>query len=160
MYGNVAPSSNHYHAVWTDTRQGDPDVYTARFSCDLVPDAFQISAATGGAINFSLAPGPNHAGKTYTLFLTFKGTSPGVNVAGVQVDLNPDVWTTVAVPYYGSALFQDFTGVLDGQGAGQARFTAPPGLLQSFVGLKLSLAAVLHAPLTYATSPVTIDILK
>jgi len=159
-YRNVAPSSNHYHAVWTDTRLGNPDVYTARFSFDLVPDAFQISAATGGTVNFTLAPGPNHAGKTYTLFLTFKGTSPGVKVEGVQVDLNPDAWTSAVVPYYGTTLFQNFTGVLDGKGAGQARFAAPAALLQPFVGLKLSLAAVLYAPLTYATSPVSIDILK
>lgn len=157
-YRNVAPSGNHYHAVWTDTRLGDPDVYTTRFSMDLVPDRLRLSARAGGTIGLALAPGPNHRGRAYTLFLSFAGTSPGVKVGSTLVELNPDLWTGRVLPYYGTFLFPGFHGTLSGNGTAQAAFRAPAGLLNSFVGMKLALVGAVHAPLDYATSPAILDI--
>jgi len=157
-YRNVAPGANRYHAVWTDTRLGNPDVYTARFSMDLVPDVSRISAASGGTVNFDLAPGPNHAGMAYTLFLSFAGTAPGIRVGGVDIELNPDLWTVTVLPFYGTTFFPGFTGVLGRVGTAKASFNAPAGLLQSFIGMKMSLAAVLYAPISYATSPAVVEV--
>jgi len=159
-YRNVTPGANRYHAVWTDTRLGDPDVYTARFTMDLVPDVLRISAAVGGTVRFDLAPGPNHAGKAYTLFLSFAGTAPGFQVGGVHIELNPDLWTAAVLPFYGTPIFQGFSGALDGTGTAKASFQAPAGLLHAFIGMKMSLAAVLYSPISYATSPVVVEVEK
>jgi len=78
-------------------------------------------------------------------------------VSGEEVDLNPGFWTTAVAPVYNTAMFQNFISVLEGMG-GQASLVTPAGLLRSFVGLKLSVAAVLYSPLDYATSSVSIEV--
>jgi len=159
-YRNVVPNVNRYHAVWTDTRDGNPDVYTARFSFDLVPLVSTISAVAGGPLRLKLVPGPAHAAKQYALFLSFTPpTDEGTSVSGLHFDFTPDLWTYFVLRFYDQpSVFKGFIGTLDPNGAATAEMSVPAGFLHLLGSDKLFLVGWVVGSEGYATTTVAIDI--
>ena len=56
------------------------------------------------------------------------GTSPGVNLLGVHIPLNPDVYTDIAMGVVNTPVFTKFKGTLDPNGRATASFNLPPNL--------------------------------
>ena len=56
------------------------------------------------------------------------GTRPGVNLPGVHIPLNPDLYTDVAMGAVNTIVFTKFKGTLDANGLATASFKVPANL--------------------------------
>ena len=112
--------------------------------CDpLSTDRDRLSAATGGAVQFTLRAGQVHAGRWYVVLGTLSGTSPGQGFGAVTLPLNPDFWFDATVGGINSAWFQNSLGLLDGNGGGAATLVAPL-IPPALVGMVAHHAYLIH----------------
>ncbi|MEE9128279.1 MAG: kelch repeat-containing protein [Planctomycetota bacterium] len=94
-----------------------------------------VSVATGGAQKLMLRAGTAHARRNYWIFGSVTGTSPGVQVHGVPIQLNPDLYTDFVMANTNSSVFQGFRGKLDVTGTGTATLNVPKTPAVSFLTL-------------------------
>lgn len=132
--GNLAPDG-------CDLSRGTSHDYDGNLvpdECDpLFASGDTISLASGGRVDFVLAAGPAHAGRSYQLLGSLSGTAPGTPFGAVVLPLNTlgDVWFQLTWSVFSPALLQNTVGVLDPQGRGQAAIVVPP-LPLSLLGLQ------------------------
>ncbi len=100
----------------------------------------ELSAFTpGDSLDFDLIAGSQFAGDTYVVLGSVNGTSPGIPLGGgLTLPLVFDWYTQLSFQMAGSATFNNFIGVLDGQGRGTASLVVPPSLPASVIGMQLS----------------------
>ena len=72
--------------------------------------------------------GKAHANRLYWIFGSITGTKPGVNLLGVHIPLNPDLYTDVAMVNVNSTVWTKFKGSLDSNGLATALFKVPANL--------------------------------
>ena len=109
-------------------------------------------------MNFSL-DNPSHQGKPYILILTLTGTTPGFRIGNLQVPINYDVYTDLALnlTIAGSPAFRGFLGTLDPDGNAQATMTLPP--LPGLQGRSIHFSFVQYVTSwTYASPPTKVSI--
>ena len=94
-------------AIWAEGVPGQVKPLT----CDVT----ELSLYEGGTANFYLNAGPDYADRSFGLFGTLSGTSPGTPLPGglVTLPINWD-WFTDLMIYLGGAGFWYPFGVLDG----------------------------------------------
>jgi len=110
-------------------------------SGNLEIDVDQISATTGGSVQFKLSPGVSYSGKIYLMLGSVTGTSPGTPVKGGAVmPINFDLFTNLVLAYLNTPLFDKFTGIVDATGQASATFTAGSPLPPNAIGLKMNFA--------------------
>jgi hypothetical protein len=122
------------------------------FSPVLWADAYTLSAASGGAVNFSLDAGATNGNRPYLLLGSLSGTEPGTPLPGGAVlPLNWDIFTSWIAGSLTLPLFTNFTGVLDGEGTALATLDTLGPLDPGMVGMKMYFAYLL-TPLPFFTS--------
>lgn len=105
-------------------------------------DAATVSLAAGAALHPTVIAPCAQPGTLYLIAWGCSGTSPGTTLApGITVPLNQDFCTQLGLTAVNGAWFQNFLGVLDAQGRGNATFALPPS--SGLTGLPGHFAAVL-----------------
>ena len=94
----------------------------------LYGDVHEISIQAGGTQSLTVNAGKAHANRLYWIFGSVSGTTPGVNLLGVHIPLNPDLYTSVAMSAVNSTVFTRFKGTLDVNGLATASFNVPANL--------------------------------
>ncbi len=124
-------------------------------------DGYSLSAATGGAITFTLDAGTANANSSYLLLGSQSGTSPGIQLpGGVTLFLNQDALTDFIRRHINSPCFQSFKGNLDNSGQNRAVLdTLGPITKPGLIGRTLSFAYVVGPPWSYGSTPVSIEII-
>ncbi|MHC4943626.1 MAG: hypothetical protein ACYTG7_11470 [Planctomycetota bacterium] len=153
---HVAPSA-HVKVRFSATDNPNDDVVEALlddfsvvwFNNDpsLWADDYTISIDTGAVIGFTLDAGTENANRQYLLLASASGTSPGyVLPGGTILPLNWDPITDLVLLNLGTPIFQDFLGILDGSGRGQATLLAVGPFDPGLAGLTLNFAYLLGPP--------------
>lgn len=110
-------------------------------------DVNTIAASGGGTVRFDHLLGSAHAGDVYFLLGSMTGTSPGFNVAGVQLPLNFDYLLGSSATLFNIGIFVNTLGTLDANGRGTSRIVVPPGYIPSaVVGTELHFAHLIYSP--------------
>lgn len=161
-YNGLAASDRTIHPLWTDGRNATNDAFTSRVQLDFYGDASTASAAAGGTVNLTLAPGPRHGGAEYYVLGSRTGTEPGMNLGnGVVLPLNQDSFTRMTFQRANTPAFKRFHGFLDAQGGAAPSFVLPIGTNPALVGLQLHFAAVVRgsgAAWAWASNPFAVTI--
>jgi hypothetical protein len=121
-------------------------------------DAYDVSAASGGNIDLFLDAGASNAGRPYLIVASFGGSSPGVNLGSVHVPINPDGLFDYALRRVGRPPFQEFIGLLDGQGQALADFNLSSAQIGSLAGETMTFAFVIWNPITFGSNAIDIEI--
>ncbi|MHC4944920.1 MAG: right-handed parallel beta-helix repeat-containing protein [Planctomycetota bacterium] len=147
---------------------GDPRIMNGRVDMGadeilipLMADATEISAATGGSVNFALEAGLDHALRNYLMLGTTSGTSPGFVLPGGMktLPINWDVFTDVVLLLLNTPVFMNFMGTLDANGMGNGQLNTGP-LPPQAIGLLMDYAYALNSPWDFASNPVSIEIIQ
>ena len=102
----------------------------------------RLSASAGGTAPFVLAL-PGFEGARYLVLGSASGSTPPTWIRGVWLPLVRDPWFTLTRQFAGDARYLPGTrGVLDRMGRAEAALVAPPGVLVSLIGRRLSWAAL------------------
>ncbi len=125
-------------------------------------NAPQVSASLAGEqVRFDLLAGPQNAGRTYVILAGLSGATPGQTLpSGTIVPLNFDVLTDLVVNNLNTPAFDGFLGSLDGQGRASATLDTIVALGPAAIGLEITFAYVLTAPISFASNPITVDVLQ
>ncbi|MBI4879213.1 MAG: hypothetical protein HY812_06080 [Planctomycetes bacterium] len=126
----------------------------------LSEDVAAVSVATGGTVTLSLNAGAANAGRPYWLLGSLSGASPGLAIGGgLVLPLNVDAWLlyTIQIPNNATPYTQNRSS-LDGLGHATATLTVPSGLGSGLVGLTISHAYVLEAPIDFTSNAVTVTL--
>lgn len=127
----------------------------------LIPDVYEITATSGGTVDFDLDASPYHAGKNYFLLGSVTGTSPGTPMPGGGVlPLNWDVFTGLIfkLGMANSPATKDFKGVLDASGRAQAQLNTFGPLPPVAVGLVMYFAYTTYAPFDFQSNAVAVTV--
>ena len=143
----------------------DGDVYVAKFDPDLSADPALdtdvdgIPAGTGGAVNFYLKAGPANMDRSYLLLGSLSGTTPGTNLPGgfAVLPLNWDLFTNTILALVNKPFFDQFTGMLDANGANTAKMQLPP--VPGYTGTVMYFAYALNNPWNFVSNPVAVEII-
>lgn len=124
----------------------------------LSSDAYELSGS-GGTVVFQLDAGTDHAGRPYLLLGSWHGTEPGTPLPSGSgtIPLNRDALTNVIIKHANGPVFQNFKGVLDGEGRGSATLNCGP--IPGAIGRTAHFAFALKAPWDGASNPVKLDIM-
>lgn len=126
----VDPTGN---PVWVQTGVHGGPV----FQCDYVErnlwaSGDSLSVVSGGTVAFDGVFGSPANGNFYMLLGSISGTAPGIQIGNVLLPLNPDFLTFAMVnglvPAF-QGVFQNYAGLLDGDGAMQSQLVVPGGLI-------------------------------
>ncbi len=91
----------------------------------LYGDVHEISIRASGTQSLTVNAGTAHANRLYWIFGSVTGTSPGVNLLGVHIPLNPDPYTDIAIGAVNTTVWTNFKGTLDANGLATASFNVP-----------------------------------
>jgi len=118
-------------------------------SAETLPEA-------GGTIDFTMDAGSAYAGRTYLMLASVSGTSPGLPLPGglVTLPLNLDWLSFLVLDNLNTPLFTNFSGVLDGAGAGTSQLNVPP--LPGAAGLPMHFAFTTRSPYDFVSNPVLV----
>jgi hypothetical protein len=147
---------------------GDPigDIFVSRLG-GLYGDVHQISISAGGTQKLTVDAGWAHAGRSYWIFGSVTGTTPGVTlgsaIGAVHIPLVPDIWTDITIGFANTPTLRNTKRTLNASGTAQASFNIPPTNLPSAIGLVFH-----HACLIYdaknnfhmASNPVPLTLVK
>lgn len=98
--------------------------------CSMTADVGTISIATGGTQTLTLDAGPVFAHKPYWIFGSITGTSPGISLNGIDIPLNVDVYTQLAMENVtANPPYKGFRSALDANGTATAQFILPANAL-------------------------------
>ena len=110
-----------------------------------------LSVSKGGYQSMQLDAGPTHAGAFCLMVGSLSGTSPGLQIGGFHLPLNPDAYFAFTQHLPGRALMPGSLGVLDAQGRAHARLVVPPRIVTaSLAGHHIHHAFVVFDPKTFA----------
>ena len=146
---------------WPDYRDGYPDYDTYSdhpgnygLSCD----THQIPEGTGASAHFTLNAGPGYANRQYLLIGGVTGWSPGIPLPGgmATLPINWDVFTSIVVSLLNSAVFQNFTGYLNGSGMASATMNVGPVSGATYLSMYFAFATAY--PWDYASNAVEMQI--
>jgi len=126
--------------------------------CYMTADVATIAYATGGTQTLTLDAGPVHANKSYWIFGSITGTSPGVSLNGIHIPLNLDVYTQLAMENVtANPPYDRFRATLDASGGATARFVLPVNTLNAGFSLDHSYIVFDGAGMFYgASNPVQV----
>ncbi len=144
-YNHMAAAANALYPFWTDTRNGEADVFAARGELSLLPSSPAISSASPAPLELALDGGPLLAGRSYAVLGSATGTSPGTPAGSVVIPLVQDAFTAITLNRANTPPLASFQGLLDARGRATATFAPPPGRLSSLVGSTLWFAWVTHS---------------
>ncbi len=94
----------------------------------LYGDVHEIPINAGGTQNLTVNASKAHANRLYWIFGSITGTTPGVNLLGVHIPLNPDLYTDIALGSVNTTVWTNFRGTLDSNGLAAASFNVPANL--------------------------------
>jgi len=160
-YNGMASTDNASYPLWTDTRSGtDADVYISRVELALQSDRDSVSASAPAPTQFILDAGPARWGKSYLVAGTASGTEPGTPYGPVIIPLNVDSVTWTIYNNVNKPSLQDFFGVLDNLGRGNATLAPASKHLAPLVGKTLHFAFITPTALgaDFASQPVSLDV--
>lgn len=149
----------YYEIIPGDAQNGAILRLTITEAPSLVADHSELSADTGGTINFSLDAGTSNAGRKYLVLGSLSGTSPGIVLPGGFETL-PIAWdgfTDLVFAFLNTPVFSNFLNVLDANGESTAQLNAP-ALDPIYVGSQMSYAFCLNNPFDYASNPVHVHV--
>ena len=112
----------------------------------LTASASSLSLSAGGSVNFVLDGGAASAGNPYIMVGSATGTSPGVWVDGLKLNLTYDAFTVYMLTHPNTPPYSGTFGVLDGVGTGSASLSVAPGANPSLVGTTLYHAFAVLSP--------------
>ncbi|MBU0756205.1 MAG: SBBP repeat-containing protein [Planctomycetes bacterium] len=124
-------------------------------------DITEVSAVTGGVVDFDLHAGQENAGRPYVLLGSMTGWSPGMVLPGglTVLPLNWDGFTDAVYLLLNSAYFMDFSGILDGQGLGNARLDTQGPLPPDCMGYEICFSFLIpYFPWDFVSNPVKVSI--
>ena len=122
----VSAAGNYAGEVFSFTLENKP----------LQVDTVSVSVSEGGTQTMTIDAGPEHAGKLYWVLGTLSGTSPGFELLGAHLPLNPDFYYNFTLQHPSLFPLVDTVGFLDGaNGTATAAFTQPSDGKPSVVGL-------------------------
>ena len=122
----VTPSGQ---LVWEHFTSGGNPFHAHYTERSLWASDTNLSAATGGRIDFDLLQGTRGAGELYLLLCSASGTVPGTPFLGVNIPLNIDPFLRASATYPNAApTFIQTFGTLSGLGRAVSAFTLPTGL--------------------------------
>lgn len=124
----------------------------------LTTDVSEINGSTGGIANLSLNAGVANGGRSYLLFGSVSGVTPGSPLPGgfVVLPLNWDIFTNFVFELRNTPTFSNFQANLDAQGAAAAQFNLFPVTLPSAVPVYFAYA--LAPPWNFVSNPVLINV--
>ncbi len=130
--GNFPTTSGAYDT----THNVGLDTFVSRLSMGVAfyADRYELSLNQAGTQSLNLDAGKQHAGKSYAIYGSVTGTSPGVPLLGIHIPLNYDPYTDLTIGSAVAPMFVRFQGTLDSKGEATASFNVPSGLpsLSSF----------------------------
>jgi len=121
-------------------------------------EQYELSVATQSTSTLRLDAGIANAGKTYFIGASLSGTSPGVNIAGLNIPLNWADFTLLSLT--GASHFVSFFGTLAGLGMASATFDPLAPLPPAYVGQEISFAYVTIPLASFASNPVTVTLVN
>jgi hypothetical protein len=126
-----------------------------------VSDSNDISVAAGGSQNLRIDAGRCLATRSYWIFGSLTGTSPGTKVGGLTIPLNIDPYTTLAMGLANTPVFAKFRGTLDAKGSATASLNVPANQPIP-IGIKLYHACVVFTGPQFlsASNPVQVTFIK
>jgi hypothetical protein len=98
----------------------------------LYGDGHEISIKAGGTQRLTVHAGKAHANRSYWIFGSETGTRPGIDLLGVHIPLNPDLYTIIAMGAVNGREFTNFRGTLDANGLATASVNIPANLAFGF----------------------------
>jgi hypothetical protein len=160
-YYDIVSHDDGANVAYSATFNGEQDVYYVKVFPDvsLDADSYELSANTGGTVNFSLDAGIGNKNRDYLLLGSISGTEPGLPLPGgmTTLPLNWDAFTDLVLTLLNTSLFTDFLGTFDSAGQAAAQLNAPP-VAPVFVGTKMYYAYSLSNPFDFASNPLMIEI--
>lgn len=166
--GNELASTLGMSIFWTRTDE-TPDMGTVDLGYhygqfiypSLQIDTLNLSENVGGSANFLLLGDTVNANKNYLIFGSVSGNSPGITFPGgaINLPINWDLFTNIAIIYANTSFFQNFMGALDSSGRNEAMLSLPP--IPGFAGTTMSFAYGLvdsFGTWDFASNPLTISI--
>ncbi|QDU70150.1 hypothetical protein [Engelhardtia mirabilis] len=145
IYLGTAGSAPAAAPGWDPSPNGGNGTYLARVAVDPLTPAFGVETASisgQGTQSLVLDPGIEFGGSTFIMLGSITGTSPGIQVDGLVVPLQPDAYFDIVLSSP-SLVLSTGAGVLDGFGQALVTFAVPPGLSGSLAGATLHHAYVL-----------------
>jgi hypothetical protein len=139
----IAASDQLVHAIWTDGRNGDNDIYTAPIALDFSTDVETLSASTGGTVNFTVSPGPLFQNDLYQIIGSTSGTTPGLDLFFVHLPLNFDPFFAWTIMLANGSSLRGFVGTLDATGTASGALVSGP-LPPSLIGYQMDFAVVVE----------------
>ena len=125
----------------------------------LTATPLEISASTGGTIDFVIDTGPAFAFGHYHLLASASGFTPGLEWRETIVPLVFDTITLESILGANQGGLLRFDGRLDGNGVGQPAWVVPPGTFSSsMIGREFRFASAISAQGTFATNGVIIRV--
>ncbi len=123
-------------------------------------DNYTLLASTGGTVGFSLDAGASNGNRKYLLLGSVTGTSPGLPLPGGQVlPIEWDILTNIIMmSLYGSPVFVDFTGTVNGAGQANATLDTLGPLDPGMIGIDIYFAYLLTKNPFYASNFMTLHI--
>lgn len=107
-------------------------------------------------VNFVLNAQPANAGRTFFMFATMSGKSPGILLpGGATLPLNHDFFMDYVIQNPNSPMFTNFVGTLDVDGKATAAFDHH-GLLSNYLFERIHFAYALANPSDYASNAVPV----
>ncbi|QDU68278.1 FG-GAP repeat protein [Engelhardtia mirabilis] len=122
--------------------RGAAFVYEPSGSQSLEAHPVLLHLWAGGTQQLALDFGSSAAGQLYIVLGSISGTTPGLSVDGLLLELVPDGYTNTTLVAPNTAPLGATFGALDGSGRGLATFSIPPNAPPSLAGLVLHHAAV------------------
>ena len=126
---------------------------TRRYEHYLWSDTPEVSASTGGTVNFDMVCGSDFGGDFYLVLGSLSGTSPGTPINGELVPLVADAYTNLTFSRVNQGPFSQTFGTLDALGRASASLTIPPGVASALIGLEAN-----HAFVVFNTTSMTVTL--
>jgi len=156
-------------AYSTKHRGGSSDAFVSRLCMGvaLYGDVHEVSISAGGTQKLTVNAGKAHATRSYWIFGSLTGTTPGVTlysaVGAVTIPLVPDLYTNITIANPNSQYLVKTKGTLNAAGTAVASFIVPPLKNTGAIGLVFH-----HAYLVYdasnnfymASNPVPLKLVK
>ncbi len=96
--------------------------------CPFFADTHELSLKNGGSQKLTIQAGKTHGNRLHWIVGSVTGTSPGIDLLGLRVPLNPDPYTDYTIANANSTVLTSFRGALDQEGNATAAFNLPNGL--------------------------------
>ena len=106
------------------------DAFVSRLSMGVAfyADHYELSLKQAGTQNLWLDAGAVHANRSYAIFGSVTGTTPGLDLLGIHIPLNVDPYTDITIASAVPPIFVKFRGTLDSKGEATASFNVPANL--------------------------------